>query len=131
MRLLVCGGRDYANKEYVDNVLNVFKDTYDIDLIVEGGAKGADQLAHEWAVTNKIPALRIFAEWNKHGKSAGYIRNARMLSETSPDIVIAFPGGKGTNNMIALAKKAGVKTVQLKEDSDPLSFNFNDKVNDD
>jgi len=49
------------------------------------------------------------ADWSRHGKSAGPIRNRQMLIEGRPDIVVAFPGGKGTANMIKQAVEAGVK----------------------
>jgi hypothetical protein len=49
------------------------------------------------------------AEWKKHGKRAGPLRNMRMLEEWKPDGVAAFPGGSGTADMIAQARNAGVK----------------------
>lgn len=38
------------------------------------------------------------------------VRNRQML-EHEPDLVIAFPGGKGTADMIRVARKAGQKVV--------------------
>jgi UDP-N-acetylmuramoylalanine-D-glutamate ligase len=52
------------------------------------------------------------AKWDLHGKSAGPIRNQQML-DTGVDLVIAFPGGKGTAHMVSIAKKAGVKVVEI------------------
>jgi len=48
------------------------------------------------------------ADWGKYSKSAGYIRNKQMLAEGKPDLVVAFPGGKGTANMVKLAKLANI-----------------------
>ena len=39
------------------------------------------------------------------------MRNARMLAEGKPDLVVAFPGGRGTADMVAQARKAGVRVV--------------------
>jgi UDP-N-acetylmuramoylalanine-D-glutamate ligase len=62
----------------------------------------------EWGGLEVYPA-----DWKLHGKSAGHIRNQQMLDESKPDIVIAFPGGRGTANMIKRAKKAGVEVFQV------------------
>jgi len=51
------------------------------------------------------------ALWEVHGKSAGFIRNKLMLEDGQPELVIAFPGGRGTSNMVSLAESAGVEVV--------------------
>lgn len=59
-----------------------------------------------------------FAEWNKYGKSAGPIRNKKMIDEGNPDIVIAYhddiENSKGTKNMITQAKDKGIKVQIIK-----------------
>ncbi len=104
MRVLVCGGRTYGRYELVEDVLQ----QWNISTIIEGGASGADQLANRYAGEHGIAVETFPAEWSKYGKSAGYIRNAQMLSEGKPELVVAFPGGKGTQNMIKLAEIAKV-----------------------
>lgn len=87
--------------------------THPVDLVITGGAKGADTLAAEWAHAKGYP-LRIFLpKWKTHGHAAGPIRNATMLKEGKPDLVIAFPGGKGTQNMKKLAQAKGVFVIEL------------------
>lgn len=113
MRVLVCGGRDYADRERVRTELDALKPT----VLIEGGARGADLLAAEWRWGGHILTcqhLKFPADWNKHGKSAGAIRNRQMLDEGKPDIVLAFPGGPGTADMIRQAKKAGVEVREIK-----------------
>ena len=56
-----------------------------------------------------MAALAYPANWKKHGRAAGPIRNKQMLEEAKPDLVIAFPGGAGTANMVKQAREAGVK----------------------
>ncbi len=107
MKVLVTGGRDFYNKTHVWNVLNEIHEETPITLLIHGNARGADTLAHQWAMENGIKTLPCPAQWDKYGKGAGPIRNALMLSY-EPKLVIAFKGGKGTRNMVNIAKKAGV-----------------------
>lgn len=60
-----------------------------------------------------VPVIVYHADWNAHGRSAGPIRNAKMLAEGKPDLVVAFPGGKGTAHMVGIARKAGVPVVEM------------------
>ena len=113
-RVLVCGGRDYKNKQLVFEVLDDIHAESTIGMIIQGGAKGADLLAAQWTVEREIPCLRAPAEWKTHGKAAGAIRNTWMLLEGKPDLVIAFPGGPGTANMVKQAEYAGVKVLDLR-----------------
>jgi len=105
MRILVCGGRDYDDRKKVFEAL----DTLDNPCaLIEGGARGADRLAREWAIDNNVPIFTFNADWETYGRAAGPIRNKQMLVEGKPDIVIAFPGGAGTANMIRQARAAGI-----------------------
>ncbi|HEY7823739.1 MAG TPA: DUF2493 domain-containing protein [Acidimicrobiia bacterium] len=109
-RVLVCGGRDYRDSARVRRVLDAVDRKYPISVVIQGGARGADALAKGWAQANGVHWVEYRAEWDKHGRSAGHIRNAEMLNHGKPDYVVAFPGGAGTRGMIELAKKAGVPT---------------------
>lgn len=109
MRILVCGGRDYNDDRTFRNVLAKY---YHKDMvIIQGDARGADYLAKTYAKDFGVECESFPADWNKYGKRAGYIRNVQMLNEGKPDLVIAFPGGKGTAMMVNLAEKAGVEVV--------------------
>lgn len=108
-RVLVCGGREYTDREYVFFVLDSLK----IDAIIQGGANGADFCARCWAKIRGVSCIDVEANWRLHGKSAGPIRNAEMLTH-KPDYVLAFPGGRGTQNMIDLAKAAGLRIIEVR-----------------
>lgn len=112
MRVLVCGGRNFTYKDFVFRFLNHYHKQHKITTLIHGNASGVDSLAKTWAMTYKIPSVKSYpANWKKHGKSAGFVRNQQMLDEGKPDVVIAFDGGKGTRNMITISKKANIPVV--------------------
>lgn len=82
-------------------------------VIIAGGAKGADSAAADFAVVSFCQLQEFKADWNKHGKAAGAIRNQQMLDEGKPDLVVAFPGGRGTADMVRRAKKAGIEVREI------------------
>jgi hypothetical protein len=109
MRVLICGGRTYADRAQLCAELDRLHAEYAFGTIISGSASGADALAVEWAQARGIATQVFAAEWGTFGRrgSASPPRNARML-ESRPDIVVAFPGGRGTANMVKQAKAAGV-----------------------
>lgn len=118
MRLLVCGGRDYKNAQKVFDTLTAIANKKGIELIIHGAAKGADTWADIWAVycgIERMPFPVSGAEWDRHGKRAGHLRNAKMIEFGKPDGVVAFPGGKGTANMVDQATKAGITVMRVRD----------------
>jgi predicted Rossmann-fold nucleotide-binding protein len=108
LRLVVCGGRDYADVWAVHKTLTRLHAERGIAAIIQGGAKGADELARIWASEHDIPVETFDADWKQHGKAAGPIRNGVMLAESKPDGVVAFPGGRGTADCVRQAEAAGL-----------------------
>jgi hypothetical protein len=118
-RVLVCGGRDYADRARVWAELDRLNAERPIDCLVHGDASGADRLAADWA-THNCPSRWAFpAEWNRYGKRAGPLRNARMLQDAKPDLVVAFPGGRGTADMVKRARESGVRTIEIPAPEEP------------
>ena len=113
MRVLVCGGRDYNNADYMRKVLDDMHAVTPFDILIYGMARGADDMAKMWATARGVGRLGFPAQWEKYGKQAGPMRNARMLEKGKPDLVIAFPGGRGTADMMRQAKAAGVPVQQV------------------
>ena len=109
MITLVCGGRDFKDRKLLFSTL----DGMEIECVIHGGAVGADSLAGEWALARKVPEIIVPAQWNGYGKSAGPIRNGWMLKFTKVNHVVAFPGGRGTNDMILRAEKAGIQLTVI------------------
>lgn len=108
-RVIVCGGRDYADMAQLSETLGNLK--RDGLTIIEGGARGADAMARTWALVNGVRHETFAANWRAHGKAAGPIRNQRMLDEGEPDLLIAFAGGSGTADMVRRAGRAGLTTI--------------------
>ena len=109
MRVLVCGGRNYRNREHVFMVL----DSIQPSVVIHGGAKGADQLAGDWAKERKVECRTYPAQWDRYGKSAGFRRNEQMLQQEKPKLVIAFPGGNGTAHMVRTARQRGYRVTEV------------------
>lgn len=122
---LICGGRD-ANASLLRYVADVLDRVIILEgrpaAICHGDAKGIDSLAKTWAKERRITDVPFPAKWKKPDgtldRSAGPIRNQQMLDTFQPDIVLAFPGGKGTDSMINQAKKAGVKVIKIPTPAD-------------
>lgn len=128
-RVLVCGGRDYARVaiegDTVDakravrqaarliRVLNAAVDRLYMDELIHGGGTGADEAAANWAASVGLPTQVYRANWTAHGRAAGPIRNQQMIDEGMPDVVIAFPGGNGTADMVRRAEAAGITVHRI------------------
>jgi len=114
-KYLICGGRDVQDYDAIDRVLQVLILHPERACVIHGAARGADTLAATWARANRVPdVIAVPADWKQHGKAAGPIRNRQMLELHQPDVVIAFPGGPGTADMVKQARAAGVVTVEVR-----------------
>lgn len=107
MRVLVCGGRDFCDREAVFAAL----DRLGPLIVIHGGARGADMLAGQWAEERTVACMVFPAPWRGAGKAAGPMRNRWMLAWGRPDLVMAFPGGAGTGHMVRIAEREGIKVV--------------------
>jgi hypothetical protein len=120
IQVIVTGSRDATEEDarVIWRELDLIHEQEPIDLLIEGGARGADRLAHLWARNNNVLQARVYADWAEHGKAAGHIRNGEMLKRYPEARVLAFPKGKspGTRNCIAQAIKLGrePRIVELK-----------------
>jgi len=126
MRILVCGGRNYNDRTALFTALDQIAEEYGAKMepdkygnwlptftVIHGAARGADSLAHDYAVSSWCPQERFPADWQKHGRAAGPIRNQQMIDIGRPDLVVAFPGGRGTADMVRRAREAGVPVREI------------------
>lgn len=111
-RIAVTGGRDFNDASLVWKAFDRVHLTGG-DVIVHGGCKGADLLCMEIAEGHYGSATEEHpADWKKYGRAAGPIRNREML-ESNVDLLIAFPGGKGTFNCFMTAKSIGIPVLDM------------------
>jgi YspA, cpYpsA-related SLOG family len=115
-KVVVAGGRDFNDYSLLKRSLDrALRNRIDEGIvIVSGAARGADTLGERYAKEYGYGIESHPADWNKYGKSAGYIRNKEMAQ--SSDALMAFWDGKsrGTKHMIDLAKKEGLRVIVVK-----------------
>lgn len=106
MIVMVTGSRSHEDMNLIRKTL----DGIEISMLIEGGATGADALAKSWARLKGVPVATVEADWHRHGKAAGPLRNGWML-DLKPDLVVAFPepGSRGTWDAINQAKSRGIE----------------------
>jgi len=112
MRLLICGDRNWANKDLIREYIYEYHHSYSIECIIEGEAKGADQIAGQVAIELGLPLIKFPAKWHQFGRSAGPRRNIQMLVEGKPTNILAFHDNinqsKGTYHMLNIGVKSGI-----------------------
>ncbi len=112
---IICGGRDFRDAEMFDSAMgDLIRLKGMPECIVNGGALGADLMAKGWAERHAIEVRSVAADWGLHGRAAGPIRNQTMLDRYKPDFVVAFPGGRGTADMVRRSREAGVDVAEIK-----------------
>jgi hypothetical protein len=117
LRIIYCGGRDYDDRWTVRTYVDAFK--LGAIIVVHGGARGADALVDEAARAKGHPVEVFPADWKRHGKGAGPIRNQAML-DAGADFVVAFPGGRGTADMVRRAREAGVPVIETDRERETI-----------
>ncbi len=115
MKVIVAGSRSFEDYSILKKVLD--EELVSTDIIISGGAKGADTLAYNYAKNNKLQKIIFNADWKVHGKKAGIMRNFEMANEG--ERLIAFWDGysNGTKHMIQAAHQVGIPVRIVKVDA--------------
>lgn len=118
MKLIIAGGRDFRHIVRAFGDLEPFERV--VTEVVSGCARGADKIGEEWAAYHRKPIKRFPADWDTHGKAAGYRRNVDMANYA--DALVAFWNGtsRGTRHMIDIARKKGLQVTIFTYDCDEL-----------
>lgn len=111
MTVLVCGSRDYANREAIRRELSQLPTG---TRLVHGACPtGADAIADSVARELGLAPVLYPADWDQHGRSAGPRRNSLMLELERPELVLAFTenleASRGTRDMVTKSRRAGVE----------------------
>lgn len=109
MKVIIAGPRDLTRVGVVAAAILSLPPDWKITEVVSGGAPGVDTMGEEWATANGIPFKRFSADWDKHGKAAGPIRNAEMADYADALLAVRAGDSPGTRDMIAQATKACLK----------------------
>ena len=118
--LVVTGGREYAYPEVIADALKVagrkLGATRENAVVVHGNARGADRLAGAWAESVGVKTVAVPAQWKAEGSRAGFKRNVRIVKRALANVergdtvvVVAFPGGTGTDHMVRTCQDAGLR----------------------
>ncbi|BBI30159.1 DUF2493 domain-containing protein [Acanthamoeba castellanii medusavirus] len=112
INVAIVGGRDFADKTRLYEVMDELALKHEIACVVGGGATGADSLGAEWAKDRGIATRVFIPEWKKHGRKAGILRNGQIVD--AADMLVAFWDGKspGTRNSVQRAEKKGIPVVK-------------------
>ena len=110
MKTVVTGGRDYTLTSEDLAFLDELATTLPITHLLTGAASGADADAEAWAARRGLSFTRVPADWKHYGRGAGPKRNAQLASLA--EAVIAFPGGRGTLDMVTQATRRNLSIFQ-------------------
>jgi hypothetical protein len=80
------------------------KSGFPVAEVVSGTARGVDQIGEEWAAEHDVPVKRFPADWNQHGKAAGYIRNEEMAKYADALVAVHVNESSGTGHMIDIGR---------------------------
>jgi hypothetical protein len=108
MRTIIAGSRDLNDRKAL--MLAISRCGWKITEVVCGGAKGMDALGKEWAESQDIPVVVFAADWDKHGKRAGPLRNCKMAGYADALICVRYDqGSPGSAHMVKTARACGLR----------------------
>ncbi len=119
-KVLVCGGRHYHDVPMLNSVLDGLHLEHTIDHLIHGACHlgGADHHAERWAKRREVMYTGVPAKWKDEGMQAGHDRVVRMINLWEPDLVLAFPGGQGTQLTEAYAAERGIRVVRVTKEGE-------------
>jgi hypothetical protein len=103
LNTIIAGSRGITDLDLLETIIK--ESGLDISVVISGMAIGVDTLGLIWAKKHNIPTIEMPADWNKYGKSAGYIRNTEMSKKADALICLWDGESRGTRNMIDLMEK--------------------------
>lgn len=105
--VIIAGGRDYNNFQQLTATMDAVLVNKSQVTIISGGANGADSLGERYARLRGYPLIVMKADWGKHGKRAGYLRNVDMFKAASAAVCFWNGISRGTAHMIDITMEGG------------------------
>jgi len=118
MRTIIAGSRHLTDCSIVHSIIAQCPWVNSVTTVVSGAAPGVDTCGELWATLNNKPFERYPADWNKHGRAAGPLRNQIMAERADALIAIPTADSRGTRDMIRRAEAMSLK-VWIYEYSPP------------
>ena len=109
MDIIVAGSRNFTDRDFLFKKLDLLTSKLSRVRIITGGAKGADRLAQDWAFSRGHTVVNYHADWDRHGKAAGPIRNEEMAQVGESLVAFHLDNSPGTADMIRRARRHGLK----------------------
>lgn len=103
MRHLLAGGRHLDDGGLVRAMLDALRARHSPTVLIHGGHPDLGPQAEAWARRHDLHVIRYPANRHLHGRRAEMLRNAFMLVDSRPDLVLALPGGADTADLVARA----------------------------
>lgn len=126
----VTGGRNFENKQFVFDVLDAYHAKLKVQVVVHGAAKGVDTYANWWADKNAVFQCQwpvTGGVWSTYGAPAGPIRSNYFLKLCRPDVLLAFPGARGTKGCVGAATKMQIP-VRFHIPNEPIVVNLETNI---
>lgn len=116
MRLLVCGGRHFEDAETVQRALVSLHWKNTVTVLIHGSVTGSGIVAEAWARRAGVPVVRYPPNWELYGSKAERLRSQFMLHDSRPELVMAFPGGRNTADLVQQAINAKIAVIFIPAD---------------
>lgn len=129
MNVAIVGSRGFKNYEYLEKSISIYFKS--ISKVISGGAKGADSLAKRFAQEKNIEYIEYPADWDQHGKAAGFIRNLEIVNNC--DVLVAYwdSVSNGTKHSINIARKTDKPVlIFLYTKQQIITFNWDEMLED-
>ena len=107
--LIVAGSRTFDDLNKLCAALDFYTQDLEVVEVVSGCARGADTLGEQWAYLRGVPVKKFPADWDRHGRRAGFVRNAEMAGYGSHLVLFWDGKSRGSQHMLNLARRYGLK----------------------
>jgi hypothetical protein len=113
MRIIVNGGRNYSDLTLVEPELTKLHRYTPIDVVIHGCSGAHAGAVEHWARSRGIPIVRYPPNWERFGHRSEMLRNMFMIKDSRPDLLVAFPGGENTADLIQRAVNTGIAVLKI------------------